>query len=83
MAIYPLTFANIGKKLIIEAVKGKLEIVKHLESLGFVKNTEIFITAKSGESYIVDVRGSRIALTNDICNKIMVIEKTKTDEKTI
>ena len=44
----------------------------HLEDIGFVPGSVIKVVSSIGENLIVDVKGSRIALSGELARKIMV-----------
>ena len=68
----PLTFADIGEEVIIKKIGGKNEVRAHLENLGFVAGTSIKIINTIGGNLIVNVKESRIAISKERAQKIMV-----------
>ena len=68
----PLTFANVGEDLIIKRVGGKPEVKKHLENLGFVIGGIVIVVSEIGGNMIVNVKDSRVAISKEMANKIMV-----------
>lgn len=68
----PLIFANVGEQNFIERVGGSPETKKHLENLGFVPGGDIMIISTNGGNIIVNVKGSRVAISREMANKIMV-----------
>lgn len=68
----PLVFANKGEENIIVKVMGKPEVKKHLEDLGFVPGSSITVLNALGGNIIVSVKGTRVALNDDMARKIMV-----------
>lgn len=68
----PLTFANIGEDLIIKRVGGKPEVKKHLENLGFVVGSNVKVINMLAGNVIVVVKEARIAISNEMAQKIMV-----------
>ncbi len=68
----PLTLADPGKVNTIIRIGGKPEIKKHLETLGFVPGGEVTIVTKQGGNVIVNVKDSRIAIGEDLAQKIMI-----------
>ena len=67
-----LTFADIGEEVIIKKIGGKNEVRAHLENLGFVAGTSIKIINTIGGNLIVNVKESRIAISKEMAQKIMV-----------
>lgn len=68
----PLTFANIGEDNIIKKIGGRPEIKKHLENLGFVVGVNVTVINTLGGNVIVNVKESRIAISREMAQKIMV-----------
>lgn len=68
----PLTFANPGEKKLIRRVGGSLETKKHLEHLGFVVGGMVTIVNAIDGNVIVNIKESRIAISKEMANKIMV-----------
>lgn len=68
----PLSFANVGEETIIKKIGGKPEIKKHLENLGFVIGGRVSIVTRMGENVIVNVKESRVAISAEMAQKIMV-----------
>ena len=67
----PLSMAGIGETMTISMVKGNSEVKKHLEDLGFVVGTEVQIIQSQSGNMIVNVKDSRLALTDSMAGKIM------------
>lgn len=68
----PLTLANIGESNIIKRVGGKPEVKKHLENLGFVVGSEVTIISMLSGNIIVNVKETRVAISKEMAQKIMV-----------
>ena len=68
----PLTFANEKEEKKILKLGGKPEVKQHLADLGFNVGSNIQIITKSGENVIVRVKDTRIALSRELANKILV-----------
>lgn len=68
----PLTFANIGEEVIIKKIGGNSEVKTHLENLGFVVGGVITIVSSMAGNLIVNVKGSRVAISKEMANKIMI-----------
>lgn len=68
----PLTLANIGEENIIRKIGGKPEVKKHLENLGFVAGGNVTVIAAMGGSVIVNVKEARVAISEEMAQKIMV-----------
>lgn len=72
MNMMPLNFANTGVKNIIRRIGGNPEIKKHLENLGFVVGGNVTVISALGGNVIVNVKESRIAISEEMAQKIMV-----------
>lgn len=68
----PLTLADIGEDNIIRKIGGKPEVKKHLENLGFVVGGNVRIINKLGCNIIVNVKETRVAVSQEMAQKIMV-----------
>ena len=68
----PLTLANIGEEIIIRKIGGKPEVKKHLENLGFVAGGNVTVITTMGGSVIVNVKEARVAISEEMAQKIMV-----------
>lgn len=68
----PLTMATAGMSNRIVRVGGKGEVKRHLENLGFVAGGEVTIVSVVNGNVIVNVKDSRIAISKEMANKIMV-----------
>ena len=68
----PLTLADIGEENIIKKIGGKPEVRQHLENLGFVAGGTVKIISAIGGNVIVNVKESRIAISQEMAQKIMV-----------
>lgn len=68
----PLNLADIGEENIIKRIGGKQEIKAHLENLGFVVGGAVTVINTIGGNIIVNVKDSRIAISKEMAQKIMV-----------
>lgn len=68
----PLTLAQAGEENIIRKIGGKPEVKAHLENLGFVTGGAVTIINIMGGNVIVNVKGSRIAISKEMAQKIMI-----------
>lgn len=68
----PLTLANIGEENMIKKIGGKPEVKKHLENLGFVAGGNVTVITTLGGNIIVNVKESRVAISKEMAQKIMV-----------
>lgn len=68
----PLTLANLGEENIIRKVGGSADTRKFLENLGFVAGGTITVISEISGNVIVNVKDSRVALSKEMAQKIMV-----------
>lgn len=68
----PLSLADPDKELVIKKLGGTPEVRQHLENLGFTVGGNVTLISILGESVIVKVKESRIAIGADMARKIMV-----------
>ncbi len=68
----PLSLANVGEENIIKKIGGKPEVKKHLENLGFVVGGNVKIINMLGGNVIVNVKETRIAISEEMARKIMI-----------
>lgn len=68
----PLALADVGEENIIKKIGGSQEVKKHLENLGFVVGGTVTIINTLGGNVIVNVKESRIAISEEMARKIMV-----------
>ena len=68
----PLTMAKAGEINIIKKIGGKEEVRHFLYNLGFVEGTMISVITSSGGNVIVDIKGSRVAVSREMALKIIV-----------
>ena len=68
----PLTLSERGETSIIKKIGGSPEVKKHLENLGFVVGGDVTIVNALGGNLIVNVKESRVAISHEMAQKIMV-----------
>lgn len=68
----PLSMINEGATGTVARVGGKEDTRRFLENLGFVPGVSVTVISRLGGNMIVNVKDSRIAIGNDMANKIMV-----------
>ncbi len=68
----PLIFANEGEENIIKKISGNPEVKKHLSDLGFVAGGKVSVVTSMGGNIIVNVKESRVAISREMAQKIMV-----------
>ncbi len=68
----PLNFSNVGEENIIKRIGGTPEVKQHLENLGFVVGGNVTVINFIGGNLIVNVKESRVAISENLANKVMV-----------
>ncbi len=68
----PLTLAEVGEVNIIRKIGGRPEVRSHLENLGFVAGGAVTVINTIGGNVIVNVKESRIAISKEMAQKIMI-----------
>ena len=68
----PLTLAAIGEENIIKRVGAEDDLKCHLEALGFVPGGNVTVITTLGGNVIVNIKDSRIAISNEMAQKIMI-----------
>ena len=68
----PLTLAEVGEENVIKKIGGKQDVKAHLENLGFVVGGAVTVINTIGGNVIVNVKESRIAISKEMAQKIMV-----------
>ncbi|MBQ9415319.1 MAG: ferrous iron transport protein A [Clostridia bacterium] len=68
----PLTFAGDGETNMIQRVGGTPEVRQHLQDLGFVPGTDVTVVTTNNGNLIVKIKESRIAISREMAQKIMI-----------
>ena len=68
----PLALANRGEANIIKKIGGSPEVKQHLENLGFVVGGNVTIVNTMGGNLIVNVKETRVAVSREMAQKIMI-----------
>lgn len=68
----PLTLASPGEENIIRKIGGNPEVKKHLEDMGFTVGSSVSVVSRMAGSVIVNVKDSRVAVSREMAQKIMV-----------
>ncbi len=70
--MYPLSFCQAGEENIIKRIGGRPETKRHLENLGFVVGGGVTVINTVGGNIIVKVKEARVAISEEMAQKIMV-----------
>ena len=68
----PLALANVGEENTVKRIGGNQEVKQHLENLGFVVGGSVTVITSLGGNVIVNVKESRVAISEEMARKIMV-----------
>ena len=68
----PLIYAKTGDVVNIKRVLGKDSVKKHLSEMGFVEGSVVRVVSSHNGDLILNVKESRIALTKEMAEKIMM-----------
>ena len=68
----PLILANVGEENIIKKIGGSPEVKQHLENLGFDVGGSVKIVNTMGGNLIVNVKETRVAVSREMAQKIMI-----------
>ena len=68
----PLALADVGEEAIVKKIGGSPDVKQHLENLGFVVGSGVTVIASLGGNLIVNVKESRVAISEEMARKIMV-----------
>ena len=68
----PLTMARAGEEREIKRIGGRDEARRFLEILGFVVGAVVSIVSEMNGNLIVNIKGSRVAISKEMANKIMI-----------
>ena len=72
MKMMPLSLAGVGEQNTVKRIGGSPEVKQHLENLGFVVGSTVTIVNTLGGNVIVNVKESRIAISEEMARKIMI-----------
>ena len=68
----PLSMVGDGEEFLIKKISGKEEVRRFLENLGFIAGTQVSLVSKIGGNVIVQVKDSRVAISREMAQKIIV-----------
>ncbi len=68
----PLMLAQVGEENIIKKIGGSPEVKQRLENLGFVVGGTVKVVNALGGNVIVNVKESRVAISEEMARKIMI-----------
>jgi len=68
----PLSMVGVGEVIEIKRIGGKDDTRRFLASLGFVVGETVSIITEMNGNFIVKVKESRVAISREMANRIMV-----------
>ncbi len=68
----PLVLSDDGTEQIVRKIGGSAEVRQHLADLGFNVGTPVCVVSDIGGNLIVRVKESRVAISREMAQKIMV-----------
>lgn len=68
----PLTYANVGDENIIKRIGGSPAVKQHLEDMGFAPGATVTVISSIGGNVIVNVKETRVAISREMAQKIMI-----------
>ncbi len=68
----PLSVTDKGEVNVIKRIGGSPDVKQHLENLGFVVGGSVSVVNTMGGNLIVNVKETRVAISREMANKIMV-----------
>ncbi len=68
----PLVLADPGEEAIIKRVEGNPEMKKNLEDMGFTVGGAVTVMNTIGGNLIVKIKESRVAISKEMAQKIMI-----------
>ena len=68
----PLILADAGEENVVKRIGGSPEVRQHLADLGFNVGTGVTVVSAMGGNVIVKVKESRVAISREMAQKIMV-----------
>lgn len=67
----PLTMARVGESVSVQGIRGKDDTRRFLENLGFVEGTPVIVVSELGGNVIVNVKGTRVAISKVMASRIL------------
>lgn len=68
----PLNMVTPGEDITVQSIRGKDDTRRFLESLGFVENAVISVVTELGGNVIVNVKGTRVAISKVMASRVYV-----------
>ena len=68
----PLSMVSQGDDFLIKKINGKEEVRRFLENLGFVAGAQVSVISEISGNVIVQIKDSRVAISKEMAQKIIV-----------
>jgi len=68
----PLSMAGTGEVVHVRSIRGRDDVRHFLTNLGFVENAEVSVVNELNGNVIVNVKGTRIAISKAMANRVQV-----------
>ena len=68
----PIAYAPKDEVQIVKRIAGNPEVKKNLEDLGFHVGSEVSVVSSLAGNLIISVKGSRVAVSDELARKIYV-----------
>ena len=68
----PLSIVGDGEEFLIKKISGKEEVRRFLENLGLVAGAQVCVVSKICGNVIVRIKDSRVAISREMAQKIIV-----------
>ncbi len=68
----PLNMLSHGENAVIKECRGRDNVVRFLEGLGFTPGTRVSVVCENGGDLILQVKDSRIALGRSLASRVIV-----------
>ncbi len=68
----PLSMLGDGEEFLIKKISGKEEVRRFLENLGLVAGAQVSLVSKISGNVIVQIKDSRVAISREMAQKIIV-----------
>ena len=67
----PLSMAKQGEQMVVRGIRGKDDVRRFLESLGFVEGAEVMVISELSGNVIVTVKGTRVAVSKAMASRVL------------
>ena len=69
--LMPLAMAEAGKTVEVHAIRGKAEVRRFLQNLGFAEGAQVSVVSELNGNMIVNVKGTRVAISKSMASRIL------------